>query len=79
MLGTLGAALALLGPALGRSMLAFLDGSASTLQTERVRSHASFELVPTYFNWAFPSTRYGVRGVSNWGCPQKGLIPQCAT
>jgi putative oxidoreductase len=77
MLGTLGAALALLGPG-AWSVLAFLAGSASTLQIEKVRSHTSFELVPTYFNWAFPSTRLGVLGDSIWGCRQTGVPPEYA-
>ena len=48
LLGTLGAApwhSSALAP--GRSMLAFLDGSASTFEIERVRSHTSFGLVLT--------------------------------
>ena len=38
LLGTLGAALALLGPGDFRSMHAFLDGSASTFQTATHRN-----------------------------------------
>jgi DNA-binding NarL/FixJ family response regulator len=33
--------------AAGRSMLAFLDGSASTFEIERIKSPTTFELVPT--------------------------------
>ncbi len=36
-------------PAAGRWILAFLDGSASTFETERVRPHTSFGLVLPYF------------------------------
>ena len=61
---------------LGRSMLTFLDGNASTLQIEGVRSHTSFELVRTYSRRVALPIRYGVHGDSIWGCPQTGLVPQ---
>src|ERR1700730_12475731 len=59
-------------------MPAFLDGSASTLQIEGVRSHTSFELVLTYAKDIALPSRYGVHGHSIWGCPQTGRSPQCA-
>src|SRR6267378_3176973 len=61
---------------LGRSMLTFLDGNASTLPIEGVRSHTSFELVLTYPKRVALPFRYGVHGDSIWGCPHTGLVPQ---
>jgi hypothetical protein len=57
-------------------MLAFLDGSASTLEIERVRFHTSLELVLPHFKRVFLLFRNGVPGDSIWGCPQTGLVPQ---
>src|SRR4029077_10746769 len=65
-------------PAVGRSMRAFLDGSASTFEIEGIKS-PTFELVPTPCKRAFLLFRYGVHGDSIWGCPHTGLAPQCAT
>src|SRR4029077_16673507 len=59
-------------------MRAFLDGSASTFETERVRSPTTFELVPTHCKRAFLPLRYGVRGDSIGGCAPTGPAPQCA-
>ncbi len=64
------------GLAPGRSMRAFLDGSASTFETERVRSPTTFELVPTHCKWPFLPSRYGVHGDSIWGCALTGPAPQ---
>ena len=63
LLGTLGAALALLEPG-GRSMLTFSDGSASTLQTERVRSPTSLVLVLAHFKrlTIYPDYSWEARG-----------------
>jgi hypothetical protein len=61
----------------GRSMLAFLAGSASTFETERVRSHTSFGLVLPYFRGVFLPFRYGVRGDSVGGCPRTAPALQC--
>jgi len=63
--------------ALGRWMRDFLDGNASTFETERVSSHTSFGLVLLYFKGAFLPSRYGVHGDSIWGCAQTGPAPQC--
>jgi hypothetical protein len=78
MLATLGAALVLLELVAGRSMPAFLGGSASTFETERVKSHTSFGLFRTYFKGAFLPSRYGVHGDSIWGCPRAAPALQCA-
>jgi hypothetical protein len=59
-------------------MLAFLDGSASTFEIERVRSYTPFELVFASSEWVFPLFRYGVRGDSFWGRPEKELRAKCA-
>jgi hypothetical protein len=49
-------------------MPAFLDGSASTFEIERIKSPTTFELVPTPCKRAFLLVRYGVHGDSIWGC-----------
>jgi hypothetical protein len=64
--------------AVGRWMRDFLDGSASTFETERVRSHTSFGLVLPYFKGVFLPFRYGVRGDSIGGCPRTAPASQCA-
>jgi hypothetical protein len=57
-------------------MLAFLDGSASTFEIERVRSHTSLELVLTRLKRVFLLFRNVVHGDSIGGCPKTGLDPQ---
>jgi hypothetical protein len=51
----------------GPSMPAFLDGNASSLPTERVRSPTSLVLVLTHFKRVFLPVLYGVHGDSIWG------------
>jgi len=53
-----------------------LDGSASTFEIERVRSHTSLELVLTHLKRVFLLFRNVVHGDSIGGCPQTELVPQ---
>jgi hypothetical protein len=64
--------------ALGRWMRDFLDGNASTFETERLKSHTSFGLVLLHFKWVFLPFRYGVHGGSIGGCPRTALALQYA-
>jgi transcriptional regulator with GAF, ATPase, and Fis domain len=57
-------------------MLTCLDGNASALRIEKVRSETPLKLVLPYPKGVARQFQYDVHGDSIWRCPHTGLVPQ---
>jgi hypothetical protein len=79
LLGTLGAALARSVRAPGPSTPAFLDGSASTFEIERIKSPTTFELGPTPVKGHSFCSDMVSTVTPSAVVPRTGPAPQCAT